>query len=1003
VLSDQGFRRALRRGSTTLVLAGCLVATVGLSTPVWAAPPITPPADGPSETDTPEQPYEPAPLTPAQEAGRQAQATGQRVEVVAERAEDELVFANPDGTYTSEITAGPQRVAQPDGSWLGVDPTLERRPDGSIGPKVAAVDVTFARGGTRDLVRLGENGKEMILGWPKPLPEPVLEDGPKPTYVTYPEVIPGVDLRMRASSVGYSYVMVVKTAQAATSSELAQLKLSVRGVGVEVRENAGGGLEAVDGTGVTLFSGSQPNMWDSTRPPKPPKDTTPPSQPDSEGNPPTTPTTPPAPVEGPTPADVSKSPTASSQVADVGLTIAGTALTLVPDAEMLRNKDTVFPVYIDPNATVKKTDWLYVSSDHPSTEYHNFDDDKGVGRCSNWGGYLCDSNPFTNRMYFKFVPVEKDWNERVVTKAVFRAYETWSFSCTESWVNLNLVDASRVNSGTNWNNKPADGDLMVDRKVAYGRGKSCDPDAPASWVEFADNKEETNENLTSTVKSKLASGSPIAFSLNAKDEGDGNSWKRFKGDNASLVVTYNTLPGKPFNERLTDPNKACVTGDAARPYVWNDVPNMVASAQDADSQNISITFHLTDVTTNKVVQTTKVGPKAHTDSNKKAVDYKAPITAANFVHGHKYKWNARSNDGAYNSLSFSDWCEHAVDKERPNTVPAVTSTDFPTDQANKKPGEFGSVTFSANGNKDSAWGNDVAYYEWAVGNDNPTNKTYPTAIGGDAVESKIAAVAFGPNVLYVRSVDRAGNRSDVTRYVFRAVRPCEDPATDTCAAAAYLLDETTGTTAADASGKGRTLTLTGVDRVDGQRVPAGETTDKALRFAGGTDVATAAPVVDTRNGFTVMAWVKPSSLTADATIVSQVGTNGNGFALTYSAALKKWTFTRHTSDKAGLAAGDVVQAVNGDIDPPVAGVWTHVVGMFNPGNNRMSIYVDGKEQGTADYVGTVWNAAGSLQLGRSRLNDKWVAPFSGDIDDVRIFPGGLDPADVDDLWRKSKP
>lgn len=986
MLSDPELRRVLRRGSLAFVLAGSLVAPVAVGGPVLAA---APPAEVVDDLA--------GPLTPAEQASAQARSSGQRVEVVAERSENELVFANPSGTFTSEITAGPQRVERADGSWVDVDPTLHRRPDGSIGPKASTVDLSFAGTGSKDLIRFGDDGRSMTIGWPEPLRAPTLA-GP---VATYPEVLPGVDLKLRASSVGYSYVMVVKNAEAETLSNLARLRLTVRGEGVEIREGANGGLDAVDEAGATVFSGAEPTMWDSTRPASPASGKAVASRNAARE---ATGAAQPVPVQGPAAGDITAAPAPTSQVAEVGLSLTGDALTLVPDAEMLKDPKTVYPVYIDPDAsaTIKKTDWLYVSSDHPSTEYHNFDDDKGMGRCSNWGGYLCDANPYTNRMYFKFKPVEKDWNERVVKDVTFRAYETWSFSCTATWVNLRHVNAADVDSKTNWNNRPDKdnkADLLGDRKVAYGRGSSCDPDAPPAFVEFSDNKDEANENLTNTVKAKLASGAEFAFSLTAADETDGNSWKRFNGAKSTLVVEYNSRPGKPYGEKTIDPNMACVAG-ANRPFLWNDQPTMVVNAKDPDSENISVNFALTDTATAKTYDT-KVGPKAHTDGNGKAVDFKANATAP-LVHGHTYKWHARSNDGKLDSLTFSDWCEYSADSERPSTAPAVSSADFPTDAATKKPGELGKVTFSANGNKDSAYGNDIAYYEWAVGNDNPTNKAVPATLGGDAEATNVSAVAFGPNVLYARSVDRAGNRGELTKYIFRAVRPCEDPAADACAAAAYLLDEPTGTTAADSSGKGRTLTLSGVGHVAGQR-QAAEPTDGAIGFAGGADFASASSVVDTRNGFTVMAWVRPAALTADMTIVSQAGANGSGFNLGYSAGLKRWTFGRHKSDKSGLAAGDLVQAVDGSVQPPAAGEWTQVVGMFNPGNNKMSIYVDGQEQGTAEYTGAVWNAAGGLQVGRARLNDKWVGFLSGDVDDVRVFPGTLDPADIDDLWRKSRP
>ncbi|MDP9819867.1 LamG-like jellyroll fold domain-containing protein [Spirilliplanes yamanashiensis] len=952
-------------------------------------------AGGPAHAEPPQPPAQPAApaaaddLTAEQAASAEAQRTGAPVEVLALRTEDEIVVANPDGSFTSEATAGPQRAQLADGSWQAVDPRLEPR-GGFIVPRVGAADLKLSDGGDTTLIRLADGDRAMVLDWPRPLPAPRV-DG---TVATYPEVLSGVDLRVQAASAGFSYVLVVKSAQAAKNAHLADITLNVRGEGLTVREAAGGGLEAVDGAGEPVFSGAAPAMWDSSGERKPPKTPDVPNGlPDDHGT---------APVvvnDGAGPIDQAAAPTPGDRTADLPMTVTDGQVAVVPDPALLRGTDTTYPVYIDPAASITKSDWNYVSEDRPGTKYHKFDDDEGVGFCYRQGSAVCSTSGYVNRMYFKFTPTKSHWTERVVDKVVFRAYETFSFTCSPSWIDLHLVDETKVNANLTWNNKPSDGDLMVDRKVAYGRGSSCDPDSDPSWVEFADNADETDENLTKTVRPRLAAGRAVAFSLAAKDEKDPNSWKRFEGDNATLSVTYRSRPSKPFGERMTAPDKPCVTG-AGRPFLPNDKPVLVAQATDPDSQNISVRFVLTDVTTGKDVQTTTDGPKAFKASGKN-VDYKAQVSP-DLVHGHTYRWRAIAKDDKLESLSWSDFCEYSVDREKPNAVPAVTSTDFPTDAANKKPGEPGKVVFAANGVKDSAYGNDVAYYEWAIGDDNPQNKAVPAATGGTA-EATVTASTFGPNVLYVRSVDRAGNRGDVARYVFRAVRPCDDPAAVACSAADYLFDETTGTTAADTSGKNRPLTLAGVDRVDGQQATATDRTDRAVRFDGVADSASGASVVDTRQGFTVAAWVRPTALGRDMTVVSQAGAHNSGFTLGYAADRQRWVFGRYRHDAVNPAATDLVEVAANTMEPPAVNQWTYLVGYFDPGKNLLTLYVDGQEAGVATYTGTVWNAGGGLQLGRAKANDKWVEPFAGDVDDLRVYPGGLDAVDIDQLWRSSRP
>lgn len=968
MLSHLWFPHAWKRASVAVLLAGSVVGSVVAGTPAQAAATR-------AEDES---------LTPEQAASAEAQRTGRPVEVVALRTEDETVVANPDGSFTSDVTAGPQRVRLAGDTWADIDPTLVRHADGSVTPRASAVDLTLSRGGDEPLIRLADDDKAMVLDWPGRLPTPVL-DG---TAAKYEEVLPGVDLRVEAGSTGYTYVLIVKSAQAAENPALASVEMDVRGEGVTVRTAEGGGLEAVDAAGEPVFAGAAPAMWDSSGERVPLRSAR--SALAQDG-----------PVvvdDGAGAVDQAAGPTSGDRTAEMPLSVADGKLAVVPDQDLLRGPDTTYPVYLDPSSSITRSDWNYVSEAHKSTEYHKFKDDEGVGYCYREGSAVCSTSGYVNRMYFKFKPVAADWDDRVVDKAVFRAYETFSFTCTASWVDLHLVDDTKVNSGTNWNNKPADGDLMVDRKVAYGRGSSCNPDSDPSWVEFSDNKEETDENLTKTVAARVKAGKAIAFSLAAKDENDPNSWKRFEGDNATLSVTYRSRPGKPFSERMTAPDKSCVTG-AGRPFLPNDKPVLVAGASDPDSANLSVRFELTDVTTGKVVQTTTDGPKAYRAGDK-YVDYKAQVSP-DMVHGHTYKWHAIAKDDKLESLVWSDWCEYSVDREKPNVSPAVTSTDFPTDAANKKPGEFGVVTFSANGVKDSAYGNDVDFYEWAIGDDNPRNKADTTTTGGSA-QATITASTFGPNVLYVRSVDRAGNRSDVTRYVFRAIRPCDDPAAVTCSAADYVFDEGTGTTAADSSGKNHPVTLSGAEWVAGQR-GATDAADRAVRLDGVADFASAASVVDTRQGFTVAAWVRPASLAKDMTVVSQAGAHNSGFTLGYDAERQRWVFTRYRHDNVNPAAGDRVEVVANMAEPPVAGQWTYLAGYFDPGKNLLTLYVDGQESAVANYTGTVWNATGGLQIGRAKVSDKWLEPFAGDVDDVRVYPGGLDAVDLDQLWRSSRP
>lgn len=106
---------------------------------------------------------------------------------------------------------------------------------------------------------MSENGRDVSLSWPKPLPKPTLEGD----SAVYPEVFPGVDLRVSASVDSFSHALIVKTREAAANPDLATLNFGLKGKGLTVRAEADGRLRAVDPSGQTVFGSAKPQMWDA--------------------------------------------------------------------------------------------------------------------------------------------------------------------------------------------------------------------------------------------------------------------------------------------------------------------------------------------------------------------------------------------------------------------------------------------------------------------------------------------------------------------------------------------------------------------------------------------------------------------------------------------------------------------------------------------------------------------------------------------------------------------
>ncbi|WP_433439624.1 LamG domain-containing protein [Nonomuraea sp. CA-141351] len=316
--------------------------------------------------------------------------------------ETRTVSAQPDGTLRAVLNSRPARVRRGD-RWVGADATLERRADGSIGPRAAGVDLAFSGGGDKTpLVSYGKDGKLIELTWQGTLPVPVLE-GPAATYA---EVLPGVDLVLRAEADGYTQHLVVKNDDAAKHLKKVELGLSAKGVTVHLKD--GGVLEARDAAGTVWFQAPPSRMWD-----------------------------------------------AGTKSAQVGVHIKGGTLTLIPDQDLLTGADTKFPVTVDPNwNTPGKTGWAKVFSGKPTTTawFGGQDGPEGKsGKCYVASGE-CNGIGVARTYY--------QWDTgflggKQILEAMVNTPVVHSPSCsTEADKHRLMLADGPIGPGTNWSNAP---------------------------------------------------------------------------------------------------------------------------------------------------------------------------------------------------------------------------------------------------------------------------------------------------------------------------------------------------------------------------------------------------------------------------------------------------------------------------------------------------------------------------------------------------------------------
>ncbi|GAA3817907.1 hypothetical protein GCM10022226_43080 [Sphaerisporangium flaviroseum] len=862
-----------------------------------------------------------------------ARASGERVEVLSLRSETRQVFANADGTFTSETSALPERVRRGTG-WVDVDTTLRFAEDGTVQPVATPLDLAFSGGGTTPLGRIGQGGRSVAMSWPGTLPKPVLDGD----TATYESVLPGVDLKVTASVLGYSEVLVVKSRQAAANPALSKIRFGMRGTGVSVRRTETGGLRAVTEDGTSVFHAPAPRMWDSSgtvlaRP-------------------------------------LAAAPRPDGRQAVMRVEATSGELVLTPDPRLLTGAGTVYPVYIDPEWTGYKQAWTYVDRAYPSQEYWN---SSHMPEAGNYGSGI-------KRSFFRMD--SNNVNGTHILKATFRITQAKSWGCTSSPQAVQLWLTGGISSSTTWNRQPSWVDWQDSVSSDAGYSSSC----PDKGIEF---------NVTGAIVKAAKSGwSSTTFGLKDYDDtGSGTwGWKGF-ANAPRLVIDYNTPPSPPSGVG-TYPGTPCVTG-ASRPAVNAgnaETPlKLKAKIYDPDKANDGVraefVLHHYNAATgvwDDATATLPGGGKTAYKSTTVATDHS--VTQSTLLTGHSYAYRVKAYDGT-DSSAWSKWCEFTVDTVDPTTLPKVTSADYPADTPDDWQGGVGSagVFTLAPGDGET----DVTAFRFGL--EDPALATAATQVsipaGQTSVTVRVAPRHDWLNSLFVFPVDRAGNVGKTPAVYSFYVNAGADPVGH------WRLDETAGTTAADSAATPHPVTLAGGagwvrGRVNG-----------AVHLNGTTGYgSTAGPVVHTDRGFSVSAWARLSNGIQIGqyghTVVSQAGGRAGGFEIYYSNDTGRWVFRKADADADGTTGAQAVSDAAGE-----RGVWTHLTGTYDGITRRLRLYVNGRlQQSQPASTATPWDASGPLEIGRARRDGAWGGYFTGDLDDVRVWDRILsdDPRTVND-------
>ncbi|WP_345041596.1 ricin-type beta-trefoil lectin domain protein [Streptomyces sannanensis] len=654
------------------------------------------------------------------EALRKAAHSGRPAEILGRRDETTQVLANPDGTFTWRQYVRPA-FARAGGAWRKADATLERRPDGRLAPVAAVLGLSFSGGGSGPLATMAKNGRTLSLTWPGALPEPRLDGD----TAVYPEVLPGVDLRIRADVDGFAQHLVVKSREAAADPRIAELSLGLKGEGTRLTADRRGNLTATDSKGAKVFSAPAPAMWDSSHLSK-------------------------AEADKLRTGSAQAEPAPSARLVEMDTEVAGDRLRIVPDAAMLKDPKTVFPVVIDPVFSGgQRNNWAlaYKQTSNPNiagTAYWNggtFTDKLArVGYESQTG--------FTGRSYFQMNT--KGLQGSRIISAVFNVFNNHSWSCTATPVELGWTGP--ISPSTTWNKQPDWLQTLETRTFAHGWSTtSC----PAKGEDFA------AAPLKSAVQQVAdAGGADLTLGLRSRADYETNtlSWKKFHSD-PYLEVTYNTPPKVDSSAAYQGSWSLHATGlqplsCSADPATWPTAGNtgltLTAQVSDAQGGQLTAAFSLAEH------QGAVVTAPTTTVTSGGIAQVRVP--ASSLVDGRTYEWTVQARDGTDTS-AWTAPCRFRVDKTAP-AKPTVTAADgYALDVAQVKARENRTIRFASS----DTVGLDGFCYTLnnplAVAGTKCSNGTF-VAAGPDGTATVTVKPSLWPNNrLHVQAYDKAGNTS----------------------------------------------------------------------------------------------------------------------------------------------------------------------------------------------------------------------------------------------------
>ncbi|MFD3946145.1 DNRLRE domain-containing protein [Streptomyces sp. NPDC058579] len=667
----------------------------------------------------------------------EAKKTGKKTVVTDETTPTTYTVANPDGTLTTELTAGPERVWK-NGTWQKADATLTEAADGTVAPKAhpnglrlggksgvrpkslrAAQDET-----ARDLVTLGSGESQVTLRWKGGLPKPEL-DG---TRARYKNAVPGADVVVEATRTGFE--QFVELHERPTGAYTYTLPVKAKGLKAEA--NNDGSVTFTDAeTGAERATMPAPVMWDA-------------SVDERSG-------------------EHTRRARVDMKVVDKG--DGELDLVVTPSAAFLADPATRYPVTVDPSTSALSNTFDTYVQQGETVDWSN-DTELDLG---NPGTKNPDGTPRTARSFIS-------WNTTPIQDALIvdTNLALWNFHsgntdcAAQSWT---VWDTSAPSTSSRWTAQPTWNQQYHSSTETKGS-----PDCaaqPDGWI---------NADVDTLVQSwASAKATRGHMGLRAATD-DVKAWKRVNSANNAanqpkLTVTYNYRPSDGTNRQAGAPFRSYAG-------VWavnSTTPTLRDTFTDPDGDQVNGTFQVYDAATDTPI-TTPSGEgllvSGFVDSGKPA---SVTVPAGQLQDGRTYKFRTNAYDGSHYNLSWSPWTQFVVDTTAPGAPQSVTSATYPENWGGGGAGVKGDFAVTT-GAPDAyevryrldPYSDDADDAGWAS-----VNTTSGTAAAAKAVAAPAAPAApdasyavtpaaDGNHVAQTLTVDRAGNVGPIRDYGFTA-------------------------------------------------------------------------------------------------------------------------------------------------------------------------------------------------------------------------------------------